>query len=758
MTFGTPATASRETPNRERPARITAVRFSGAPGVPDADLLSQLRLHVGDPFDFYRWQDDRDGLQRYYNERGFREARVRARRQVQARVDRVLEYAIDAGPLTTLSVRGYDLPGSIRREIEAAWTRSVVDEFLIEDIEMRIRLDLVDDGYVGANVKAAVHEVADAKDIVAQIDPGARSARRRLEFTGNQALSTDELQTLVRQSGLDRTVWVDPQRLERSIRARYAAAGLLNATLSVQSPEFRGDEAVLPVVIDEGPVFRLAAFESLGVDALPAALVHESAGLAVGDVFSEARLEDARFRIERDYREAGFNAVEVTSERTIDRDAADVSVEIQVREGLQQVLGDVRVSGAGRTHLGVINRALRFQIGEPVNLGDWYQARRRLYDTGVFRSVEISPEPMVAANAGGEETVRARVELREWPAFQLRYGFQLNDERAPEAQPSRGFSLGVAGDLTRQNLFGRAAVVGLSARYSARFTAARAFASMPTLGPWPILSNVFLSRSREELGEGDSDPFVTDRTSLTLEQRIRPSDTLGITYGYTFERNHTFELDAIPNDPFAFDITVDVARLAATARVDTRDDLVDATAGWFHSSSVEYGPERLGSDLRFAKYLAQQFYYTRVGGYVVLASAARVGVAAGFGQELIRSERFFAGGGYSVRGYPEDSLGPHDFFGASGGNALLVLNQEVRFPIAWRFRGVGFIDAGNVFPRARDLSFAGLRVGYGLGLRIDSPFALLRVDYGRRVRESSRRARGPILLLDRPGLLNGHSR
>ena len=164
--------------------------------------------------------------------------------------------------------------------------------------------------------------------------------------------------------------------------------------------------------------------------------------------------------------------------------------------------------------------------------------------------------------------------------------------------------------------------------------------------------------------------------------------------------------------------------------LDPRDDPFDARRGWFHSSLLEYSATALGSDLPFAKYLLQQYYY-RPTGPVTLASALRFGVAAAFDdQELIRSERFFAGGGNSVRGYDEDSLGPTGFFGPTGGNSLLELKQEVRFPIAWWFRGVGFVDAGNVFATLGDVALGDLKVGAGLGLRVDTPFALLRFDYG----------------------------
>ena len=741
LSFGGSETVSVVRRQATESPRVTAVQFIGQLGVPEEELRDELELEATDRFNFYEWQDDRDRLQQYYTKRGFREARVRARRRQGAGSEPgvTLEYAIESGPLTSLTVEGYDLPASVRQELEDAWTRSVVDDFLFEDLVSRLRLFLVGDGYLRGNATVEVRsDSPELKEIHVEIDPGPRSVDWQVAFTSNAIFSTEELLALVQQFDLGHEAWLDPRRLEQTITARYASEGLLDATVRVQPPEYRDDTAVLPVVIDEGPLFRISDIALTGAESLAPDTVRESADLSVGDVFSDSRLEDARFRIDRDYRRSGFNAVEVLTERVVDREeAASVAIAFTIREGARHVLKDVRVSGSRRTRPSLIANALRLRIGDPVNLGEWYDARKRLYDTGVFRSVEISAEPMSEPDAGGAEPVRAEVELREWPPLQLRYGFQVNDELAPAADATKRYSLGVGGDLTYRNLLGRAANAGISGRYSKRFGAARVFLSMPAVFGLPVLSDVFLSRSHEELGEDSASPFVNDKVGLTLEQRFRPADDFLVTYGYTFERNHAYELNAKPDDPFAFDITIDVARLNLATIVDSRDDLMDATRGWFHSSSVEYAPEQLGSDLRFAKYLTQHFHYQGGGGGVVLASAARLGLGAGFGQDLIPSERFFAGGGNDVRGYPEDSLGPRNFFGdTTGGSALLILNQEVRFPIAWKFRGVGFVDAGNVFPRIRDLSLSDLRVGYGFGLRIDTPFVLLRADYGFRVRRS----------------------
>ena len=84
-----------------------------------------------------------------------------------------------------------------------------------------------------------------------------------------------------------------------------------------------------------------------------------------------------------------------------------------------------------------------------------------------------------------------------------------------------------------------------------------------------------------------------------------------------------------------------------------------------------------------------------------------------------------------MRGYSEDSLGPRDVDGLPlGGEALLVLNQEVRFPIYRWVNGVSFIDAGNILGNDEAFSWSEVKIGYGVGLRFDTPVGMLRVDFG----------------------------
>src|SRR5205814_9289673 len=136
------------------------------------------------------------------------------------------------------------------------------------------------------------------------------------------------------------------------------------------------------------------------------------------------------------------------------------------------------------------------------------------------------------------------------------------------------------------------------------------------------------------------------------------------------------------------------------------------------------------SDVGFAKsyFVAQMFRVASSTKRVVLAGSARLGVAAGFPRDVIggdssepnvpASERFFAGGDTTVRGFALDQVGRPDTIKnglPNGGDGLVIFNAEVRVPVLRSIGAVGFVDAGNVFARTTAIGLTELRSAVGFG-------------------------------------------
>ena len=165
LTFGKPSTLKKPAP---RPREtVSSIAFTGE-ALDESALRKQLTLEPGDRFSFFRWQDDRDRIEKYFHDQNHFEARVVTKRTPEpADATRfALTYDVQPGPRTTVQVQGYMLPSKTLRDIEQAWSGAVVDELLAEEAVRVVRGAMVDAGYVQASVTARSQRVADEKRLL----------------------------------------------------------------------------------------------------------------------------------------------------------------------------------------------------------------------------------------------------------------------------------------------------------------------------------------------------------------------------------------------------------------------------------------------------------------------------------------------------------------------------------------------------------------------------------------------------------------
>ena len=158
------------------------------------------------------------------------------------------------------------------------------------------------------------------------------------------------------------------------------------------------------------------------------------------------------------------------------------------------------------------------------------------------------------------------------------------------------------------------------------------------------------------------------------------------------------------------------------------------------------GELQLGQTLRFGDGDAQ-----------AVAFRFLVGAGYGYGNSTTVpfEKQFYAGGANSMRGWQARALGPgrvqpwSEYFliPSQTGDFKMEANVEYRFPIVWKLEGALFADAGNVwnlrladYMEGSNFSFDTIAADWGMGVRVNLEFILVRIDLGLKVYEPCRPA------------------
>lgn len=151
-----------------------------------------------------------------------------------------------------------------------------------------------------------------------------------------------------------------------------------------------------------------------------------------------------------------------------------------------------------------------------------------------------------------------------------------------------------------------------------------------------------------------------------------------------------------------------------------------------------------------------------------------VGYAYGNSSTIPFEKQFYSGGANSMRGWQARALGPGNskadttfVIPSQTGDVKLEANLEYRFPMFWKLRGAVFTDVGNIWTlketdgdNGAHTHFAfknlanSLAANWGLGLRVDLNFLILRIDMGMKVYDPSldtQKWRGPSDWLKKDG-------
>ena len=659
-----------------------------------------------------------------------------------------------------------------------------------DDVEATASADAIRDflqarGYFEANVVYQRERLEFLDKIMFTIDAGARLRVNSVKFSGNKAIKTPELRSVVqiaagRYISAD-TLKGDHERLVQFYQKRGFNDVALRNRVS-RSLEDGDNAAVLTALvasgagqdglyvsfdIDEGQktVVNTVGFIFKGPHLYTDGDLAKVVTLKSGLPYYDAVVDRGHEELEQFYFKKAHPQARISSEtRPTEGQPGRIDVTYVVQENPKVRIGKVLVQGNFKTEDWVILDELGFREGMELSLENAEIGGQNLRSTGLFNAVRVS---FVNLEKNVAEDINVLVRVQE------RYDYKLSLELAGGLTLSTDVGAFIETGLAMPNLLGKGLRLDLRARLGTQFSSVEGKFTAPRwvmrrffkaitgdrlLLPWRFESAAFW---RQEQTERFGD-LTSIGTSLALSKLFRRGFLENVLVSARYDlriRNREEDLTrpvGPSEDLQRFPVRTRTGAVGPQITIDRRRD----SDGRLNPLTPQSG-YRLDFRALFAtKYLlgqddfiklgvsAQHFYRPKNSRMLITNSVRYDHGIPRSDVVLPEVERYFAGGDTTVRGFEEDRLAteiieePLPPFGnitqlrvlPAGGNIRFIHNLDLQFDV-WTAAGSPvssgiFLDTGLVTNSLQGLSYKDFRHALGIALvRWSPPFGSISVEW-----------------------------
>ncbi|HYI72477.1 MAG TPA: outer membrane protein assembly factor BamA [Skermanella sp.] len=706
---------------------IAGIRVEGTQRIEPATVRSYLVVKQGDPFNPQRIDDS---LKALFATGLF--ADVTLRRDGNTLVVNVVENPI----INRIAFEGNkriedaDLEREVQLRPRVVYTRTRVQNDVQRLLEVYRR-----SGRFAATVEPKVIQLDQNRvDLVFEIDEGARTGVRKINFVGNEMFSDSKLREEIqtRESRWYRFLTTDdtydPDRLtfdRDKLRRFYLSRGYADFRVVSAVAELTPDRDgfFITFTVEEGERYK---FGKIGVETelrdLNPDLLRDRLTTEEGDWYNAEEVETSITNLTNAVGDLQYAFVDIQPRIVRNREQRIIDVVYDIGEGPRVFVDRIDITGNVRTLDKVIRREMLLVEGDPFNTSKLRRSERRIRDLGFFERVNIT----TAESAQPDRSV-IQVDVQEQSTGEIEIGAGFSTIDGPLANFG----------IRERNLLGRGQDLRFSATVSGRTQEFDLSFTEPYFLERDLAAGVDLFRitrdNQDESSYDEANTGIGFRLGYPLTERLRQR------LNYTLQQT---EIENVAADASRFireqQGTRIVSLVGQELMYDARDSRINPTEGYFIRLNNEIAG--LGGDAHFSRNRLGAGVYFPVTEGTVLSFLGEVGYIVGFGEDVAISDRFFLGGD-SLRGFAPAGVGPRELNSddSLGGNRFARASAELAFPIGlpdeFGVTGHTFTDIGTLsevdatpIGAERLVDDNSLRVAAGVGISWRSPLGPIRVD------------------------------
>ena len=569
---------------------------------------------------------------------------------------------------------------------------------------------------------------------------------RQLRFRGNERLDVEKLMTLFdwqAESPYSREEII--AGFERILTA-YRESGFVFVEISPdinlisedKQPATERDVSIA-VEIVEGKQVHLGTLTLAGYKRFSETEIRDTLNLKAGTRFTAAVLERGIERLHAVYSEHGYPKVEIEpKDIQLLPETGTLNLVLNIREGAAVRIGEVKVSGLKKTKTEVALREIYVRPNQSFKQRDIDTSYRRLRNSGYF--YQVNPSVLEAGETEDRINFHARVTEARTGQVSGVIGYAPPGSDVDAAPQLTGVL-----EARETNLFGTGRQMNFYWK-SGLLRVLRVRYAEPWIFGKPLTLSIEYGQLEQSSPVDGQLQGFSDNRSETLSEEQSGSLSATTNFGRIFEGALTLGYKRI-NVPSvggasgltpAFDgrtpilsepqtvspvtsatssVPYNGTKSSVTFRLtrDTRDYFLNPRRGRRDSFAFEISR----SDFRLRKaWLSLQQYFPTWRKQTV---AIELHAAAAWGVNIPPTELFYLGGATTLRGYDEDWF---------AGPRRIYANLEYRLLVGPDSQIFVFTDLGTVTLIETPAVFDKLRIGYGVGARLESRGGILRINYG----------------------------